>query len=529
MGCREAASTGNGPHPPHARPQEGVYPGGVPSRAMTRPLRAVLAATLLMWLALPALAAFAHPIGLPAFALVEVAEDAAVRVTWTPSPDDLVLLARTLEVAVDDDAVLSDTEAAALAAAPGFRDYLLANVSVSQDQAVCPGEVAVPEDLGTGSAEFRFACTPPIGDVDLTITLLLDLDPRYRTQAVALAERGDQRELFTEARSTFTFALATQAAEVGAPTDPEQVPTVSAAPPPTPGGSAGGRDAAGAGIDTGLLGSGFAFEDRVLAVVDADSISLELVFGGLLVAFAVGAAHALAPGHGKTIAAAYLIGDRGRPRDAMLLGVAVSAMHTISVLALGFVLYAATRQPSAALLTGSMNLTTGLVVLGLGVWLLIRRLRERAARAGDAAADHTHEREHHHDQDPGDAGHDHGAHGHSHLPPEGASPLSRRGLLALGAAGGLLPSPTALLVLLTALSLGRLGFGLALVLAFSIGLAATLTLAGLAVVWGRDTLRERASRRPQAAALVAWLPTAGALGVVLVGVVLTVRAAQILT
>jgi nickel/cobalt transporter (NicO) family protein len=143
---------------------------------------------------------------------------------------------------------------------------------------------------------------------------------------------------------------------------------------------------------------------------------------------------------------------------------------------------------------------------GVGGALLARHLRRRRAGA------------HHH------------AHEHLHALPDDVPPLSRRGLVLLGASGGLLPSPSAFLVLSTGLFAGRAGFALVLVAAFSVGLAATITAIGIAIVRGRDLALARlveASRRTRA--LLAAVPLASAALICLVGVVLVVRGALALT
>lgn len=243
------------------------------------------------------------------------------------------------------------------------------------------------------------------------------------------------------------------------------------------------------------------FDGRLVELIDAERLSPAFVAGALGVAFVVGVVHALTPGHGKAVTAAYLVGARGRPKDALLLGSIVSAMHTSSVLALGLALYLLTGTYAAAERARPwLGLTSGLLVLGVGVLLLRRHLRAyRAARRA-----------------PEGQGHD-----HPHVPPGGVSPLSRRGLVLLGISGGLLPSPSAFLVLLTALFTGRTAFGLVLVGMFSIGLAAALTLIGLGVVFGRDFFLRSSSASGRFRRLSALLPLVGAAGVAAGGIYLS--------
>src|SRR5439155_19023558 len=153
------------------------------------------------------------------------------------------------------------------------------------------------------------------------------------------------------------------------------------------------------------------------------------VLAGMLgIAFLVGAAHALAPGHGKTVMAASLVGTRGRARDALLLGAIVSLMHTGSVLVLGLVLFHVSRSTSLDRLYPTLTLVGGLAVVAVGAVLLRARLKRLR-----------HDRHHAHAHALGPA-HDH-PHDHGRALPAGVSPLSRRGLVVLAGAGGIVPSP----------------------------------------------------------------------------------------
>src|SRR5207249_456761 len=221
-----------------------------------------------------------------------------------------------------------------------------------------------------------------------------------------------------------------------------------------------------------------------------------VILASLAAALFWGAAHALSPGHGKTIVSAYLVGKRGTPRDAVLLGAIVTVTHTIGVFALGLVTLALSQWIVPDRLYPWLNLVAGVAVLGVGLAVLRTRAREWL-----------HERAHRH-------GHGHHHH-HDH-----AHDLSRRGLLAVGISGGILPCPSALVVLLAAISLHRVAFGLVLIVAFSAGLALAVTAVGLAAVLARSALgRVRFDGR-----LVALLPAASALVIVLAGVAMPARA-----
>ena len=399
--------------------------------------------------------------------------------------------------------------------------------------------------------------------------------------------------------------------------------------------------------------------DRFTELLDRQRLTPLALAGMLAVAALVGVGHALAPGHGKTVMAAYLIGTRGRPVDAVLLGVIVSAMHTTSVLVLGLALHQLDERFALDRIYPVLTLASGVGVLLVGIWLATTRLRtyrrsrspqreHTAAVAGTEAAGagpvgrlaadarigvaaavtgppdvgpaahghghdllevggvrpgrhdhdehdhdehdddrrdqdhgdergghddgddqhghgddqpgqeraHDHERGghghgdgHHHDHGVGahphdehrtgqahghghghgdghehqhehehhaHGGHRHGPGAHTHDLPEGVAPLSKRGLVLLATAGGVVPSPSAVIVLVSAFTLGRIGLGLALVAAFSIGLAATLTAVGLALVLGSRAIGDRSNAR-----LVRVFPVLGAAALLVLGLILT--------
>jgi nickel/cobalt transporter (NicO) family protein len=231
------------------------------------------------------------------------------------------------------------------------------------------------------------------------------------------------------------------------------------------------------------------FESLVTRDLGPGAILLAL----LLAAF-WGAAHALTPGHGKAIVAGYLVGTRGRPRDAVALGLIVTATHTIGVFALGIVTIALSAFIVPEQLYPWLTLVSGLLVVGVGASVLWRRLRHRRQHA------HGHDHHHHHHH------HDHG--------------YGRGGLLGVGVAAGLLPCPSALVVLLSAIALHRIGLGLALIVAFSVGLAATITTIGLVAVLARRAF----SRLRLDGRLIRALPAASALAIVAVGVGITLNA-----
>ena len=188
------------------------------------------------------------------------------------------------------------------------------------------------------------------------------------------------------------------------------------------------------------------------------------------VAFFLGAAHGLTPGHGKTIVAAYLVGSRGTIWDAVYLGSVVTLTHTSSVFILGFLTLFASRYVLMDQIYPWLSVLSGVLVVGMGIWLL--RVRWRGISHGHSHHHHHHDHDHPHDQD----------HPHDHPHPPALPGVSRGQLLSLGISGGLVPCPEALVVLLMAVSLHKLGLGLVILVVFSLGLAAVLIAIGVAMI-----------------------------------------------
>jgi ABC-type nickel/cobalt efflux system permease component RcnA len=223
----------------------------------------------------------------------------------------------------------------------------------------------------------------------------------------------------------------------------------------------------------------------------------------LLIALFWGAAHAFSPGHGKAIVAGYLVGTRGRARDAVFLGGVVTVTHTAGVFALGAVTLLLSAFIVPEELYPWLNLVSALLVVGVGVAIL--RWRLSFWRGGGALGD----REGH--------GHSHG-HGEHHDHPRDHGRLG--GLLGVGVSAGIVPCPTALVVLLASISLHRVDYGLVLILAFSLGLAVAVTSIGLVAVLARRTF----SRVSLDGAFFRVLPAVSAVVVLGLGVAMTLRA-----
>jgi len=341
--------------------------------------------------------------------------------------------------------------------------------------------------------------------------------------------------------------------------------------PPLQTGS-GGSD--GSVLPSGPLGRGAdrltsAFEGLLERADDGPLLGLVAMLGAVL----LGAAHAVAPGHGKTIMAFYLSGRRaGALRAAATVGGTVTATHTAGVLLLGVIASAGTAIAPAEVYPW-LGVASGLLVVAVGVALFRAARRgapghthgtgpgqhthgpvpapvpargelvssvaaDQGAHAGlgstvEVAAsphphDHDHDHPHDHDHDhPHDHDHDH-AHPHQELEPEHThevADLSPRGLVAIGLAGGLLPSPSAVIVFLGALGLGRPWFGVALVIAFGVGMATTLAVVGLLVMRLRERAEARLASRPASrfAPILRVIPLFTAIAVVVLGAALALR------
>ena len=332
------------------------------------------------------------------------------------------------------------------------------------------------------------------------------------------------------ARSEATFALV-----------PEAGPAAS---------DTGGR-AAQRVRDNRAFGGGRA-TDRVASLIAIERLTPTVVLIALLLALCWGAAHALTPGHGKAVVAAYLVGARGTARHAAFLGLTVTLTHTIGVFALGLVTLYLSRYLLPETLYPWLNVVSGMLVVAIGLTLARQRLRGLFAGDGRPHAHHHDHHDHHghgydrahfqahdgyahthadgdhvhaHDQSHGHRHdghpHAHGGPGHSHLPPGAdGSRVTWRSLLALGVSGGLVPCPSALVLLLSAISLDRLEFGMVLVLAFSAGLALVLTGIGLVCVYARQRFA-RVSFEPRIPRL---LPVTSALAIALAGLLIVLGA-----
>ena len=339
----------------------------------------------------------------------------------------------------------------------------------------------------------------------------------------------------------------------------------------------GGAGVAGAAASAASAGSSapntHTPQDAFTQTISTAKLTPAIILLGLGAAFIFGAFHALSPGHGKTMVAAYLVGSHGTPKHAALLGLTVTITHTFGVFLLGFITLFASQYIVPERLYSLLSIVSGLSVFGVGVWLLATR---SAGHSHDHDHEHTHDHDHEHSHEheaaPGhfhthadgtshyhthdeeetggeavpshshdeaephththDHDHDHahshnegrfhthshGGKAHSHALPSG--PITLKSLIALGISGGIVPCPSALVVLLAAIALHRLAFGMLLIVAFSAGLATVLTAIGIAVV----STRKWIDRIPQSGSVMRAAPIFSAGAITVIGAILVIRA-----
>lgn len=250
-------------------------------------------------------------------------------------------------------------------------------------------------------------------------------------------------------------------------------------------------------------------------LIAAPHLSLWFLLTAGVIAVGLGGLHALEPGHGKTVVAAYLVGSRGTAVHAVLLGLIVTVSHTAGVFALGAITLYASHYILPAQLYPWLGLFSGLTIAALGCYMALRRIT-------GTASDHSHV--------PGQPNH------HwllfrraaakdqpscSGATAESAKPVSLTQLFALGITGGIIPCPAALIVLLSAVALHRIGLGFFLILAFSLGLAAVLISFGMLMVFARRFIARTAMDGPLTRR---WLPLASAAFITVLGIVLAGQA-----
>ena len=301
--------------------------------------------------------------------------------------------------------------------------------------------------------------------------------------------------------------------------------------------------------------------DRIKELIN-QPLTLQLAIAALVISFVLGGLHALTPGHGKAIVAAYLVGSKGRVIDAVFLGLVVTFTHTFSVIALGVIMLVA-QEFAPEDIVPWLSLFSGVLIVGIGAWLLTTNMKQYYSGGAHSHShghghthhphDHSHGHAHNHDHDhPHADDHDHGhddehghdhdhdhehdddhEHAHSHDDPAHTHSHGGRthshvpsertgfwGLLSLGISGGIVPCVDALIGLLFAISLNKLVWGLIILCAFSLGLAAVLVAIGILMVLAKPVIE----RFTGEGLWLQRLPMISAAVVILLGAVLVFKA-----
>ncbi len=270
--------------------------------------------------------------------------------------------------------------------------------------------------------------------------------------------------------------------------------------------------------------------DALKQAIYLEYLSPGSIFLLLGVAFVLGAIHALGPGHGKSLMAAYLVGTSGRIRDVLVLGFAITISHVFSVVVLGLVALWLEDFFVPGTVSLYFSLGSGLLIVLIGLWLLISRWRifrkgeNRLKKQGQKQLFHPNKEEHAHSpfrpvdsghSHPGEAflspGHQYDHHHHHHFDRR----LSLWENIVLGISGGIVPCPKALVILLLAISLQKIALGLAIISVFSLGLASVLIALGIVVIHSGNMLEGRLDDRR-----LRFLPVLGALVVIGLGMFL---------
>jgi nickel/cobalt exporter len=490
---------------------------------MTRGARSSLAAVAAMLTALLLVGAVsAHPLGNYTVnrAVVVRIEPTSLEVRYVIDMAEIPTFSEMQKIDANGDGQADTSEELAYAtgACDANRAALLLEVdgrALALANGVSLPQLSFPAGAG-GLRTLRLVCEFAVSLPGSGTVRELDIADRTDDGHVGWREVTIAASAGVEVESSSVAAVSRSAELTHYPVDSLQ------SPPDVRSGRATFRLVAGAGGN--LLDDPAAPKRRVtandpLAGLVGGRLAPPLAILALLLAVGLGALHAVSPGHGKTLVAAYLIGSQGSMRHAATLGLTVAATHTAGVFLLGVVTLAAGQFLVPERVIGWLSIGSGILVIMLGSGLVIRALRAAGARRRARANhdDHDHDHAHAHANDDG---HSH-AHGHPHAPA-----LRPRNVVALGLAGGMVPSGSALIVLLVAVTTDRVLFGVLLIVAFGIGMA--LVLGGLAA---GTTLARRSLVRPSGLAsrpLVRWfaraIPLVSGLAVLGAGLAVTVEA-----
>ncbi len=499
-----------------------------------------------------ATAAFAHPLGnftVNTYSGLRVQPDRVV-IDLVVDMAEIPAFQARRNVDADGDGAVSEAESTTYATTSCAEAASKVSVTVGRRDATTQVESAgVSFPPGTaGLPTLRLGCTLVAETGELRGEESFVFRNTYYTERVGWREVtavGDRTTLVKSDVGTSSLSVRLTAYPedlLSSPPD-QRAATVRARPGGPPAASVAGPEGAAAlpasqprGVDAATR--------SFTALVARQDLSIALGAMAVALAIALGAAHALAPGHGKTILAAYLVGQRGSLRHATVIALTVTATHTVGVLVLGVVLSTSTSLAPESIYPW-LGLASGLMLAAIGVGLASRALRRRplvlpvaapvlvAVGAGVAASGHDHAA-HDDNRENGDCDldhhgndrHHHGGrtHSHPHLMPDGRA-LHWKTLVPMGLVGGMVPSPSALVVLLGAIALGRPWFGVALVVAYGLGMAATLTAAGLLLVRARGAIERwlSASSSRRLLRLAQALPLVTATCIIVGGLYLSAR------
>lgn len=476
----------------------------------------------------------AHPLGntsVNAYERVEISTE-AVLVRYVLDVSEIPALREQRFADTDDDGMVDESEATIYL--DGLWEYVSANLSLTiagEETSLNKEEQTLTFPPGQGGLTLMRAVfdtsapMPPLGGIAEVEAMLIETTfdgvPGWHEiivvagDGVTLAESSvpaedvsDELTAYPPDRlttplsvreATFRFALNTGAPSSTLPTEtPSDGPRESAAPSPS------------------------APDDPLVALL-GPSPTLAAMFVGVFLAIALGAAHAISPGHGKTLVAAYVIGSRANIGQALWLGLTVAVTHTAGVLILGVVTYLAAELVFPERVVGWLSVAAGLTIIALGALLIRRAWMMRASLGTSQHHGHTHGNDSDHD-----ALHDHPDHAKSHDNVGSAVALRRRDVALLGIIGGLIPSTSALLLLLSSVSLGQVAFGIVLIVAFGVGMALVLTSISGGIVLLRHS-RLLAWERwsdPRLATIGRLVPLISGVIVIAFGIVLTTQAAN---
>ena len=410
---------------------------------------------LLISVLLPAKEAAAHPLDeYVQNTYIDLASDrTTLELNLTPG----VLVAPEVVALIDADGdrEISEAEGEAYANDYVLRDIALEVDGETQPLTILDGSFPTPLDMsaGLGTIRLHVAAEAPEGvPGNHSLSFRNDHQPVNSKYLVNAFKNSGEVEIARQDREKLQHAI-----RVDYALTPEASVTSDAV-------AASTEDV---GADAGTTGGVSDQAQQLTRYLYGPALSPWLLVVGLGLSALLGGLHALTPGHGKTLVAAYLIGSRGTAKHAVALGGIVTVTHTASVIAVGLLALLASQLILPGVLLAVLEVCAGLLVVALGVRLVRERWRLRGG-----AHHHQHDHDHHHEHD------------HQYL----SKVVKPSDLLAMGVSGGLVPCPEALGVMLVAIGLDRIALGLGLIVAFSLGLAAVLIAIGILLVRFRGGL-----------------------------------------